>query len=98
MSERSFNDVIAEHLELQRRNSGLETALPIATYRQEESLAEEPAVADDDSPTQPVSVQHVRAHAIGHDPASWWEEQAGAPTSSTGTSSVRSEVRSSRAC
>ena len=68
MSMGSFSDVIAEHLELQRRNGQLEPTLPIEQYRP----APTPSLPDE--PTQPVSVHEIPEH----DPASWWEEQGAA--------------------
>ena len=67
MSKGSFSGVIAEHLELQRRNSQLELTMPIEHFRR----APTPSP---DEPTQPVSVHEI----LEHDPASWWEEQEAA--------------------
>jgi hypothetical protein len=65
----SFSEVIAEHLELQRRNCELEPTMPIADYRHTAT----PISLMPDQPTQPVSVHEI----LNHDPASWWEEQEG---------------------
>jgi hypothetical protein len=62
MSERSFSEVIADHLKLQLRNSSLEPSMPLEPYRQRPQ-----GVLDADPPTQPVSV-----HEMFDDPASWW--------------------------
>ena len=70
MGEAAFGEVIAEHLELRRRNCGLEQTMPLERYLQPEP----PADALPDLPTQPVSVHEI----LSGDPASWWEEQEGA--------------------
>jgi hypothetical protein len=69
MDEAAFGEVIADHLELQRRNCGLEQTMPLEHYRQSEL----PADFVPDLPTQPVSVHEI----LSADPASWWEEQGG---------------------
>ena len=69
MNKGSFSDVIAEHLELQRRNCQLEPTMPIEHYRQ----ASRPTPSAPDQPTQPVSMHEI----LKNDPASWWEEQEG---------------------
>ena len=68
MDETAFGDVIDAHLELQRRNCGLEQTMPLERYRQLEQSIELP-----DLPTQPVSVHEI----LSSDPAQWWEEQEG---------------------
>jgi hypothetical protein len=70
MSMGSFSQVIAEHLELQRRNCALEPTMPIAQYRHTAT----PISLLPDQPTQPISVHEI----LNNDPASWWEEQEGA--------------------
>lgn len=75
----SFDRVIAEHLELQRRNSGLERSMPLALYRESvEAERTDVAVAsravateilDVDPPTETI----VRLQAPPwDDPDSWW--------------------------
>jgi hypothetical protein len=71
MSDGSFSEVIADHLDMQRRNSRLEQLMPIERYRQQP-----PSVLEADPPTQPVSV-----HEMFDDPASWWEKQEGTSSS-----------------
>jgi hypothetical protein len=77
MREGSFEAAIAAHLELQRRNRGLEEAMPIAGYREEAgaavaeaelSVPAAPAVAASDAPT---AATDVRA-APWDEPDSWW--------------------------
>ena len=70
MSEVSFSDVVAEHLELQRRNRDLERRMPLERYR--EPVPEDQGAAD--PPTEPLTV----FEQLERDPSSWWEEQAGA--------------------
>ena len=70
MGEAAFSEVIAEHLELRRRNGGLEQSMPLERYRQPEPAA----TSLPELPSQPVSVQEI----LSVDPASWWEEQEGA--------------------
>ena len=70
MGEAAFGEVIAEHLELRRRNCGLEQSMPLERYRRPEPAAD----VLPDLPTQPVSVHEI----LSGDPASWWEEQEGA--------------------
>jgi hypothetical protein len=68
----SFDDAIAEHLALQRRNEALEQVMPIDRYR-ETPAAEEEAAATDEVPTETVSI-----HQMYQDPDSWWQERGGA--------------------
>jgi hypothetical protein len=75
----SFDRVIAEHLELQRRNSGLELSMPISRYR--DSIDAERAdlslasrgvateILEVDPPTEPLIRQ---AEPPWDDPDSWW--------------------------
>jgi hypothetical protein len=70
MSEVSFSDVVAEHLELQRRNRDLERRMPLERYR--EPVPEDLRAAD--PPTEPLTV----FEQLERDPGSWWEEQQGA--------------------
>lgn len=44
--EESFKQVIEQHLDLKRRNSGLEAALPLSDYLEESAAPGEPGVFD----------------------------------------------------
>jgi hypothetical protein len=78
--EGSFDRVIAEHLELQRRNSGLERSMPIARYRDsveaertDVALASRAAateILDLDPPTE--TLVRPQAAPPWDDPDSWW--------------------------
>lgn len=65
--ESTFGAAIEAHLELQRRNSRLEQAMPIADYREVETSAEVGTSVDADAPTEAA----VRTRAWD-DPDSWW--------------------------
>ena len=67
----SFDHVIAEHLELKRRNSGLEQSLPISLYRDTLEI-ERPGpkgILEADPPTEPVAAHRAPPW---DDPDSWW--------------------------
>jgi hypothetical protein len=75
----SFDRVIEEHLQLQRRNRSLEQSMPISRYR--ESIEDE---RDDVAPasravaTEVLDVDPPTETLVGHrmppwdDPESWW--------------------------
>jgi hypothetical protein len=69
MGELSLREVVAEHLELQRRNRGLERRMPIERYR--EPVHEDRVVAD------PPSQGSQGFEQLESDPDSWWEKQDG---------------------
>jgi hypothetical protein len=80
----SFDHVIAEHLELQRRNRALEQAMPIARYR-ESVVAESTDVAlasrgvavdilELDPPTETLVSKRTPPW---DDPDSWWNVDEG---------------------
>jgi hypothetical protein len=81
MQEGSFSRVIADHLELQRRNSRLERALPLDHYREQfdrGSAAAEPPLPPSSDPPIETADALVEDSSPGtvetpwDDPDSWW--------------------------
>lgn len=79
MQQGSFDQVIAEHLELQRRNSSLERSMPLAQYR-DSIVAERTDLAlasrgvateilELDPPTETLTARGIPPW---DDPDSWW--------------------------
>jgi hypothetical protein len=68
MENTPFGAAIEAHLELQRRNSRLERAMPISRYREVETSARLEGRVDADAPTEAA----IRT-AAWDDPDSWWD-------------------------
>ena len=67
MESTAFGAAIEAHLELQRRNSRLERAMPISRYRELETTARPESRVDADAPTEAA----IRTRPWD-DPDSWW--------------------------
>jgi hypothetical protein len=73
MQEESFGRVIAAHRELQRRNSALETRMPLDRYRQQFPAG------SDDAPPEPAKPVPTAVPGPWDDPDSWWSAREQEP-------------------
>jgi hypothetical protein len=75
MPEGSFSRVIAAHRELQRRNSALESRMPLDHYRQRFQAPPEdpsPSPPQPEPTAAPEPPQRTDGRAPWDDPDSWW--------------------------
>lgn len=79
MQDGSFDRVIEEHLQLQRRNRSLEPSMPLSRYRESiEAERADVAPAGGAVATEVLDVDPPTETLVGHrtppwdDPESWW--------------------------